>query len=70
VNAKRTKGKKPLSTQIDETLHRQFRHYVESRGESITDALERAITREMMYPPPPPPPLPPFPDSPAAGKST
>lgn len=61
---KPTKGKAQFGTELPAELVEQFREYVRGRGERISQALERAIRREMTYPPPPPilPPLQPFPD--------
>lgn len=46
-----TKGKKMFAAELPEDLADQFREYARSRGERITAALERAIRREMAYPP-------------------
>lgn len=62
----RTKGKSQIATQIDTELLTRFREYIAKRGETLTLAMERAIAREMAYPPPPPPPPPqlePLPDA-------
>ena len=62
----RTKGKSQVATQIDADLLAEFRAYIKVRGETLTLALERAMRREMTYPPPPPappPPLEPLPDA-------
>lgn len=69
---KRTKGKSQYATQLDADLLAEWRRYVESRGETLTLATERAFRREMAYPPPPPappPPLEPLPDGEAAPKA-
>ena len=61
-----TKNKAQLATQLDAELLERFRAYVAHRGETLTFALERALAREMAYPPPPPappPPLEPLPDA-------
>jgi hypothetical protein len=66
-----TKGKTTFSAEVRTELIERFREYVRGRGERMTDAIERALGREMAYPPPlpEPPPLPPLPDAaPAAPK--
>jgi hypothetical protein len=62
---KRTKGKVQFATQVDADLMAAFRAYAAGRGETLTLATERALRREMAYPPPPPvvPPLTPLPDA-------
>jgi hypothetical protein len=47
-----TKGKAQLATQVREDVLARFKKYAESRGEKLTVALERAMEREMAYPPP------------------
>lgn len=61
----KTRGKTMLGAELPDDLVGQFRAYVAARGERIGAALERAIRREMAYPPPPPapPPLAPLPDA-------
>ena len=67
-----TKGKSQLATQVRTELLDQFRRYATERGETLSAAIERAMTREMTYPPPPPAPPAPLPDAaadaPAKGK--
>lgn len=67
--ARPTKGKAQMGTQVDTEILAAFKAYAAGRGETLTHALERAMRREMAYPPAPPappPPLEPLPDSPAA----
>lgn len=61
----KTKGKTMLGAELPDDLVGRFRAYVEARNERVSVALERAIRREMTYPPPPPapPPLEPLPDA-------
>lgn len=62
----RTKGKVMIGPQVDAELWERFKAYIAERGETQTVALERALAREMAYPPPPPPappPLEPLPDA-------
>lgn len=68
--ARPTKNKSQFATQVDTELLARFRAYVARRGETITFAIERAIAREMTYPPPPPtpPPMTPLPDAAPAKK--
>lgn len=59
-----TPGTKQVNIELDEALHARFREYVRARGETMREAVERAIARDMGSPPPPPaapPPLPPMP---------
>lgn len=65
---KPTKGTKQLGAELDSSLVDQFRAYAKARGEAVRYAMERAIRREIAYPPSPPapPPVEPLPDSPAA----
>jgi hypothetical protein len=67
--AKPTKGTAQLATQLDAETLQKFRTYADDRGETIRKALERAMTREMTYPPEPEP-IDPFPDSPVAKKKS
>jgi hypothetical protein len=60
-----TKGKAQVATQITEDVLTAFKDYAEGRGETLSAALERAMRREMAYPPPPVED-PPLGDSPAA----
>lgn len=56
-----TKNKTMLAAELPAELVARFRDYARARGERIGAVLERAITREMAYPPPlatPEPPLP------------
>ena len=72
-----TRGKAQLSTQVRADLLDHFRKYALGRGETLSAALERAMTREMAYPPAAPP-LTPLPDAgapapvakPRAGRSS
>jgi hypothetical protein len=64
---KPTKGKAQFATQLRAELLDQFREYARGRGETLSAALERAMTREMAYPPPiPEPQIEPLPDAPPA----
>lgn len=47
-----TKGKQAIGTQLGIELTDRFKKYAEGRGETFTVALERAMAREMTYPPP------------------
>lgn len=51
--ARPTKNKSQFATQLDAGLLARFREYAAGRGETLTQATERAIAREMAYPPPP-----------------
>ena len=63
----RTKGKVMFSAELPAELVEQFREYVRSRGERVSAAAERALRREMAYPPPiPEPQIEPLPDAPPA----
>jgi hypothetical protein len=62
-----TKGKEQLATQVSADVLEAFRAYVRERNETMSAALERAMRREMAYPPPPAD-VPPLGDSPAARK--
>lgn len=48
----RTAGKTQIATQITTELLERFRRYAADRGETFSTAIERAMTREMAYPPP------------------
>lgn len=65
------KGTKQLNSEIDEALVDRFRQFCKSRGESVREHLELALTRHLENPPPPfkpvAPPLPPV-TSPAPAK--
>lgn len=61
---KPTKNKSQIATQITTELLDAFRSYAQARGETLSAALERAMRREMTYPPPAEE-VPPLPDSPA-----
>jgi hypothetical protein len=53
-----TKGKAQLATQVRADVLEAFKEYVKRRGETLSAALERAMTRDMAYPPPETPPAP------------
>jgi hypothetical protein len=53
MTTKRTRGKVQLGTQITAELLDEFKQYAKGRGETFSAALERAMRREMAYPPPP-----------------
>lgn len=57
-----TKGKKMLAVELPEQLVEEFRGYAGERGERVNVAVERALRREMAYPPPLPE-LEPLPDA-------
>ena len=57
----RTKGKQMFAAELPPELVAAFKAYAQKRGERIAAALERALRREMAYPPPEPQ-LPPLPD--------
>jgi hypothetical protein len=64
-----TKGKAQLATQIQTALLDEFKQYAMRRGETLSAALERAMKREMAYPPPAAD-LPPLPDAAAEQQPT
>lgn len=49
-----TEGKKLLGVEITEEVLERYREFVKGRGERIGNAVERALIRDMTYPPPEP----------------
>jgi len=62
-----TPNTRQLSLEIDAALRDALDGYKDSRGEKLRAVVERALRREMAYPPPPDKPAP-LPDSPAKRK--
>ena len=58
-----TPNTRQLSLEIDAALRDALDGYKDSRGEKLRAVVERALRREMAYPPPPDKPAP-LPDSP------
>ena len=64
-----TAGVTQLGVEVETKLLTKWKQFVKSRGETLRDAVERALARDMHNPPPPPvppppptyPPLPPVP---------
>ena len=65
--ARPTKNKTQFATQVDTATLAAYRAFCEQRGEKFTDAIERAMRRDMAYPPPAPE-VPPLPDVPPQAK--
>ena len=59
-----TPNTRQLSLEIDAELRAALDEYKDSRKEKLRAVVERALRREMAYPPPPEKPAP-LPDSPA-----
>lgn len=57
---RQAKGKVQFATQVRAEVAEMFRAYYEGRGESLSEAVERALLREMRTPPPMPPEPPPL----------
>ena len=58
------KGMKGFYVELQPALIAAFRDYADGRGETMRDAVARAMRREMANPPPPvvDPPFPPMPE--------